>query len=87
MRLKGELGSRLLRCEPQHSTPVADSITYFTRAMGSARSGDLEELRGGILSNCSRSRTVCAQSKDDYWAQQVEIQRNASNRLDELWRR
>src|SRR6266404_2950624 len=33
---------------PEPTTPVADSITYFTRAMGSARSGDLDSARADI---------------------------------------
>ncbi|HET9838756.1 MAG TPA: hypothetical protein VFR84_11010 [Candidatus Angelobacter sp.] len=63
--------------EPTHSTPVADSITYFTRAMGSARGGDLQAARKNIdqLQQIEERLRV---SKDDYWAQQVEIQRDAA---------
>ena len=63
--------------EPQHFTPVADSITYFARAMGSARSGDLEAARKNI-EQLKQIEERLLQSKDDYWAQQVEIQRNAA---------
>jgi hypothetical protein len=62
--------------EPQHSTPVADSITYFTRAMGSARNGDLEAARKNI-DQLKQIEDGLLQSKDEYWAQQVEIQRTA----------
>jgi tetratricopeptide (TPR) repeat protein len=63
--------------QPQHSTPVADAITYFARAMGYARSGDLESA----LKNIEQLKQIedgLVQSKDDYWAQQVEIERNAA---------
>ena len=63
--------------QPKPTTPAADSIIYFTRAMGSARSGDLDSARANIEQlNQIISRLV--QSKDDYWAQQVEIQRKAA---------
>ena len=63
--------------EPKHSTPVADSITYFARAMGSARGGDLEAARKNI-EQLKEIEEGLLQSKDDYWTQQVEIQRNAA---------
>ncbi len=63
--------------QPEPTTPVADSITYFTRAMGSARSGGLANARKDI-EQLRQLRDVLAQSKQDYWAQQVEIQRNAA---------
>jgi hypothetical protein len=63
--------------EPLHSTPVTDSITYFTRAMGSARSGDLQAAQKNI-GQLQQIEDGLRQSKDDYWAQQAEIQRNAA---------
>jgi len=63
--------------QPEPTTPVADSITYFTRAMGSARSGDLDSARASIK-QLKQIADGLVQSKDDYWAQQVEIQRNAA---------
>ena len=63
--------------EPLHSTPVADSITYFTRAMGSARSGDLEAAQKNI-EQLLRIEDELLKSKDDYWAQQTKIQRDAA---------
>jgi hypothetical protein len=65
------------RLEPVRSTPVADAITYFARAMGSARGGDLEAARMNI-EQLKQIEDGLRQSKDDYWAQQVEIQRNAA---------
>jgi hypothetical protein len=59
------------------ATPVADSITYFARAMGSARGGDLEGARGSV-EQLKRIATELLQSKDDYWAEQVDIMRSAS---------
>jgi tetratricopeptide (TPR) repeat protein len=56
---------------------VADSITYFARAMGSARGGDLEAARRNI-EQLKEIEDRLVQSKDDYWAQQVQIQRNAA---------
>jgi len=63
--------------EPQHSTPVADSITYFARAMGSVRGGDLEAARKSI-EQLKQIKERLLDSKDEYWAQQVQIQRNAA---------
>jgi hypothetical protein len=63
--------------EPIHSTPVADSITYFTRAMGSARSGDLKAAEKNI-EQLQQIEDGLLKSKDDYWAHQTEIQRNAA---------
>jgi hypothetical protein len=63
--------------QPQVGTPVADSITYFARAMGSARSGDLDAARKNIEQLKQIEERLRA-SKDDYWAQQAEIQRNAA---------
>ncbi len=64
-----------LQIEP--ATPVADSLTYFTRAMGSARTGDLGSARENI-EHLRQIAAGLAQAKDDYWAQQVEILRSAS---------
>jgi hypothetical protein len=57
--------------------PFIDAITHFARAVGAARSGNaaaaktdaqkLDELRAKLLAN-----------KDEYWAQQVEIQHKAA---------
>jgi tetratricopeptide (TPR) repeat protein len=63
--------------QPKPATPAADSITYFTRAMGSARSGDLDSARENI-EQLKQIVGRLVQSKDDYWAQQVEIMRSAS---------
>ena len=63
--------------QPQVGTPVADSITYFARAMGSVRSGDIDAARKNI-EQLKQIEDVLLQSKDDYWAGQVETQRTAA---------
>lgn len=63
--------------QPEPTTPVADSITYFTRAMGSARGGDLTSARKDIA-QLRQLRDALAQSKEDYWVQQVDIQMDAA---------
>jgi hypothetical protein len=65
------------RLEPVHSTPVADSITYFARAMGSARCGNLDAARKNI-EQLKQIAEGLLEVKDEYWAQQVQIQRNAA---------
>lgn len=63
--------------QPTSTTPVADAITYFAKAMGSARSGGLESARKDIA-QLRRIADELAQAKQDYWAGQVEIQRSAA---------
>jgi len=63
--------------QPAPATPAADAITYFARAMGSARSGALESARKDI-EQLRRIADELIRSKQDYWAQQVEIQRSAA---------
>ena len=62
---------------PDTSTPVADSITYFARALGSARSGDLDGARTNI-EHLKKIAKILSLSNDDYWAQQAEIMASAS---------
>jgi len=62
--------------EPYHSALVADTITYFARGMGAARSGDVANARKEI----ARLREVkdeLVQSKQDYWVEQTDIQLSA----------
>lgn len=63
--------------EPQARVPVADAIIYFARAMGSARSGDLPGARKD-LEQLRVLREALVESKQEYWAEQVEIQRSAA---------
>jgi tetratricopeptide (TPR) repeat protein len=63
--------------QPSPITPAADAITYFARAMGSARSGGLESARRDI-EQLKGIEDGLAQAKQEYWAQQVGIQRSAA---------
>lgn len=63
--------------QPRPSTPAADAITHFTRAMGSARNGDVNSARKDIGQLDSLKNTL-TKSKQKYWADQVEIQRRAA---------
>ena len=55
----------------------AEAITYFARAIGSARSGDIAGARKNV-EKLQALRDAAAQAKQDYWAQQIEIQRLAA---------
>jgi hypothetical protein len=63
--------------QPAPITPAADAITYFARAMGAARSGNLENARKDI-EQLKRIKDQLVQAKQEYWAGQVEIQRSAA---------
>jgi tetratricopeptide (TPR) repeat protein len=63
--------------QPLHMTPVADAITYFVRAVGAARSGDVAGARQSIA-QLRQLQAVLAQSRQDYWAQQVMIEEIAA---------
>jgi len=58
-------------------SPAADAITHFTRAMGYARLGDRGHARQEIQA-LQLLRDELLQSKNDYWAEQLEIQRKAA---------
>src|SRR5207249_571924 len=57
--------------------PAAEALTHFGRALGAARSGDLAAARRDIAKLQALHDTL-AQAQDDYWAEQVEIQRQAA---------
>jgi hypothetical protein len=59
------------------TTPAAEAITHFAKAMGSARSRDLENARKEV-ERLRRNRDELAQAKQEYWSEQVEIQRGAA---------
>jgi tetratricopeptide (TPR) repeat protein len=59
--------------EIQPVLPAADAITYFSRAMGSIRGGDLVNAQKDI-EQLKKTKQILIESKQDYWAQQVEIQ-------------
>jgi hypothetical protein len=61
-----------------HSTaPPADAITHFARAMGMALGGDVTGAQGEIAKLRSLGEEL-VRLKDNYWAEQVEIQRQAA---------
>lgn len=62
--------------EPHPSTPVADAITYFARGMGAARSGDVGNAQKAITRLQGIKQTL-VESKQDYWAEQTDIQIDA----------
>jgi tetratricopeptide (TPR) repeat protein len=55
----------------------ADAVIYFTRALGAARTGMLEQARAEVRKLASFQQTL-EQLKEDYWAGQVDIQRRAA---------
>lgn len=61
---------------PRHTSPVADAITYFVRAMGAARGGDVVRARHEA-DQLDRIRSGLAASDQQYWAEQVAIERDA----------
>jgi hypothetical protein len=64
--------------EPRGATPVADAITYFARAMGAARRSDVVNARKEIA-QMRQIEDGLLQSKQDYWAEQVDIQLSAAS--------
>ncbi|PYN21627.1 MAG: hypothetical protein DMD76_21420 [Candidatus Rokuibacteriota bacterium] len=54
--------------------PHTESIIYFARAIGAARSGDAARARGDV----DRLAALKDLMKDAYWAEQIEIQRRAA---------
>jgi hypothetical protein len=59
------------------STPAADAITHFTRAMGALRSGNKTAAQADI-EQLDKLHETLAQAKQEYWAEQVDIQRRAA---------
>ena len=59
---------------PWEKFPWAAAMTSFTRALGSARTGDLPGARIEIA-NLQHFKEKLAEAKNEYWANQVEVQR------------
>jgi hypothetical protein len=57
--------------------PAAQSITYFARALGAARSGNLSGARAEIV-HLDEIETELTAAKDEYWAGQTRIQKEAA---------
>jgi hypothetical protein len=65
--------------EPRGSQfPQAEAITYFARAMGAARSGDLAAAERD-LGKLGELRAALENANQSYWATQIEIQRLAAS--------
>ncbi|HYN23954.1 MAG TPA: hypothetical protein VES69_02800 [Pyrinomonadaceae bacterium] len=60
--------------------PYAEAIVYFARSIGAARSGDPASARKDV-EKLSAIHDALTDTKDSYWANQVEIQR----RTAEAW--
>jgi tetratricopeptide (TPR) repeat protein len=54
-----------------------DAITHFARALGAARSGDLDAARAGIA-KLAELRDKLREAQDAYWSEQVDIQRQVA---------
>src|ERR1700737_1652282 len=66
------------KLQPTGSTyPFVESITYFARSVGAARSGDLPAARKDAEQLESFHKALLA-AKNTYWATEVEIQRLAA---------
>jgi tetratricopeptide (TPR) repeat protein len=67
------------------STPYAqaEAITWFGRALGAARSGDLAGARLDVR-EIERLRDQLALAHDSYWTEQLDIQRKAAGAWIEL---
>jgi hypothetical protein len=58
--------------------PFVDAMTHFARAVGAARSGNPAAAKADVAKiDALRARLL--ESKDEYWAQQLEIQQLAAN--------
>jgi len=62
---------------PWNNFPYAEAIIYFGRAVGAARSGDAAGASKDIERLTSIQRSL-AEAKENYWATQVEIQRQTA---------
>jgi hypothetical protein len=57
--------------------PWADAVTYFARALGAARSGNLA-IANRDVEKLGALRDALQKANDAYWTEQVEIQRRAA---------
>jgi Tetratricopeptide repeat len=69
-------GAAELQVRPSQFAFV-DAITYFARALGAARSGNLEAAKRDIAT-LAELRDKLRQAGDGYWAEQVDIQWQAA---------
>jgi hypothetical protein len=62
---------------PHTPYPQAEAITWFGRALGAARSGDLAAARRD-LDEIGRLRAELAAAHDSYWVEQLDVQADAA---------
>jgi hypothetical protein len=62
---------------PRTPYPQAEVITWFGRALGAARSGDLADARRDI-DEIARLRAELAITHDAYWIEQLDVQADAA---------
>ena len=73
--LERGMWSEAAALQPHKSAfPHADAITYYARALGSARSGKPAEAQADIA-QLAALRDALAAAKDPYWTEIVDIQR------------
>src|SRR5215208_962533 len=65
-------GAAALQVQPSRFAYV-EAVTHFARAIGAARSGNLDGAMGDIA-KLAELREKLRQGKDAYWSEQVEIQ-------------
>ena len=66
-----------LQPNPAPGTPYTEAITYFVRAVGAARAGKPDAATADIAKlTALRDREI--EMKDEYWAQQVDIQKRGA---------
>jgi hypothetical protein len=66
------------RLEPHASDyPYTEALSHFARALGAARIGDTATVRSAIDA-LKRIKQQLTDAKEDYWAEQAEIQRRVA---------
>ena len=79
MHLERQAWKEAAALEPRGSQfPQAEAITYFARAIGSARSGDLAAAEREV-DKLKELRAALEKANQSYWAEQVEIQMLAAS--------
>jgi hypothetical protein len=67
------------KLEPRPSKfPYTEALTYFARAIGAAHIGDTATVRSAI-DELQKIQLQLTQAKENYWAEQTEIQRRSAS--------
>jgi tetratricopeptide (TPR) repeat protein len=69
-------GAAALMVQPSQFA-YTDAVTHFAKALGAARSGNLDAARTDIA-KLAELRDKLVQEKDVYWSEQVDIQRQVA---------